>query len=81
MTGGNPREAIVGSDQMLLSIAICVYRDATTHQVCTFIHVNGGDIYTWQQVSDMCHDLEVTRKRGWKEAYDAFSASSVRKLE
>ena len=81
MTGGNERVNITGSDQLLLSISLFTYPKATADQICGFIHANEGDIYSREQVTNRCSDLQVTRKRGSKEAYGAFSASSIRKLD
>ena len=80
MTGGAERSVITGYDQLLLSIGLFIYPNATADELCMFIHANGGDTYTRAQISDRCKELNITRKRASKEAYDAFSASALRKL-
>ena len=80
MTGGVEREALTGMDQLLLTIGLFVYPAATEDQLCAFILVNGGDIYTREQISERCKDLQLTRKRCSKEAFDAFSPRTLRRL-
>ena len=80
MAGGIEREQLTGADQLLLSICIYVYPEASSDQIAAFIHSNGGDIYSRPQITDRCRELELTRKRASKESYDAFSRSSLRSL-
>ena len=70
-TGGDIRDSIAGFDQILLCMSTFVYTYATADQLCVFIQETSGDIYIRHQVSDMCYDLKVTRKRGPKEAFNA----------
>lgn len=81
MTGENDQVDMTGSDQLLLSLALFMYPPGTADQICGFTHTNGGDIYTWKQVTHICANLQLTRKRDLKEVYDVFSASSIWKLD
>ena len=72
MLGGRPRDTLVGSDQMLLSMIIFIYPQATVDQICAFIHANGGDIYTREQVINRCAELDISRKWRSKEALTHF---------
>ena len=81
MTGGVEKSAITGFDQMLLAIGLWIYPNATADELCMFIHSNGGDVYSRAQISDRCNELNITRKRSSKEAYDAFSPRSLEKLD
>ena len=80
MTGGNERESIVAADQLLLAIGIFIYPSASSDELAIFIVANGGDVYSREQITQRCNDLNISRKRVSKEAYDAFSFSSVWKL-
>ena len=80
MSGNNRREQLIGADQLLLSICLFIYPDATADQIDILIYSNGGDIYTRPQIYDRCRELELTRKRSSKESYDVFSPASQRSL-
>ena len=80
MTGGVERSAITGMDQLMLAIGLFIYPNATADQLCMFIYANGGDVYTRVQITNRCNELNITRKRSSKEAYDAFSPRSLEKL-
>lgn len=73
MAGGSTKESLVGFDQLLLSICIFIYPSATVDEIATFIVVNGGSVYSREQITTRCNDLEMTRKRCSKEAFQAFS--------
>ena len=80
MTGGMQRTSIVAGDQLLLAIGLFIYPSSTADEIATFIIANGGGVYTRDQITSRCSDLGYTRKRCSKEAYDAFSDSSLQKL-
>ena len=80
MTGGRQREQLTGGDQLLLSLCLFIYPDASTDEIAIFIHSSGGDIYTRPQISERCRELNLTRKRTSKESFDAFSPTSIRAL-
>ena len=80
MSGGPQRESLTGADQLLLSICLFIYPEASADEIAIFIHVNGGDIYSRPQITDRCNELELTRKRASKESYDAFSITSGQAL-
>ena len=79
MCGGVQKQSITGADQLLLSICLYIYPDASTDDICIFIIANGGAVYNRQIVTRRCIDLGLTRKRSSREAYDTFSESSIRK--
>jgi len=66
-------------NQLLMSIFLYIYPDASTDDICVFIIANGGAVYNRQIVTRRCIDLGLTRKRSSREAYDTFSESSIRK--
>jgi hypothetical protein len=73
MTGGVEREALTGFDQLWFSICLFIYPAASADEVCIFIISQGGNVYSREQISQRCKELEITRKRLSKDAYDAFS--------
>lgn len=77
--GNAERKKLVGRDQMLLSIAIFQRPTATVDEVSLFIYLNGGDIYSRQQIYKRLHELKVTRKRASIETYEAFSPLNILK--
>ena len=79
MNGGRERRSITAADQLLLSICLYIYPDASLDEICIFIIANGGDVYTRPLISKRCSDLGLTRKRSSREAYEAFSPSSIRR--
>ena len=81
MTGGAEKEALTGYDQLLLVICLYIYPIALADEICKFIVANGGDVYSRQVVTSRCIELNITRKRVSKEAYDAFSPLALQKLE
>ena len=81
MTGGIQKSSITDADQLLLSICIFIYPDASSDEICIFIIANGGQVYTRQIVSRRCSEMGLSRKRSSREAYAAFSAASLRKLQ
>ena len=79
MSGNRQRQQLTAADQLLLSICLFIYPEANIDQICIFIIANGGDVYTRPTVSKRCVKLGVSRKRSSKEAYEAYSPSSIRK--
>ena len=80
MAGGPQRDSLTGADQLLLTICIFIYPDASSDEIANFIFSNGGDVYSRPQITERCTDLSYTRKRGSRESYDAFSPTSLRRL-
>jgi len=80
MTGGTERQALVGVDQLWFAICIFIYPDASDDEIATFIISQGGKVYSREQISSRCSELEITRKRLSKEAYDAFSLRVQRRV-
>ena len=62
MTGGLEKEALTGYDQLLLAIGLYIYPNASADGLCMFIVANGGDVYSREQISDRCSELNITRK-------------------
>ena len=42
MTGRRQREQLTGGDQLLLSLCLIIYPDASTDEIVIFIHSSGG---------------------------------------
>ena len=80
MAGGEERADLVGYDLLLLALAITIYPCATLDEIATFILANGGDVYSNPQISERLQELQITRKRCAKEAYDAFSERTQRRV-
>jgi hypothetical protein len=81
MTGGRERGALVGNDQLLLSMFVYIYPTATADEIATFIVNNGGGTYTRQQISQRFSDLDYTRKRSSTEAYQAFLPRNLLRVD
>lgn len=79
MNGGAGRNNLVGEDQLLLSICLYIYPDASADEICTFIVANGGDVYSRPDITKRCNELGVTRKRSSRESYLAYTAKNVQK--
>ena len=79
MTGGRPRVHLTGADQLLLSLCLFIYPDASIDEIAAFIYANGGGIYERPTISTRCNELGLSRKRSSKESYAAFSPSSLQK--
>ena len=79
MTGGQQRANLCGMDQMLLSICLFIYPDAGSDEICAFIVANGGMIYSRQDISKRCSELDLTRKRSSQEAYKANTDENIAK--
>ena len=80
MTGGIPNKQITDADQLLLSICIFIYPDASSDDICIFIIANGGEVYSRQIVSRRCSEMGLSKKISSREAYAAFSPASIQKL-
>jgi len=66
MSGGRECDQLPGSGQLLLSICVHIYPEASSDEIAIFILSNGGDIYSCPQITDRCSELELTRKRASK---------------
>ena len=51
VTGRKCRNKLVGIDQLLLSIVLYIYPNASADELCAFVVVNGGKFYTRQHIS------------------------------
>ena len=63
MAEGEQRKSITGSDQLLLSICLFIYPEATADKLCAFLIANGGGVYSRGQISERCFEMEISRKR------------------
>ena len=81
MTGGKPREQLIGKDLLLMSIFLYIYPDATADETCAFIFNNGGELYSRQAISKRMKDVGMSKKVTSTEAYQAFLPVNVRKAE
>ena len=79
MTGGRQRLNLCGLDQILLSICLFIYPDAGSDEICSFIVANGGMVYSRQDISKRCSELDLTRKRSSQEAYKANTEENIQK--
>ena len=57
MSGGKARTQLTGNDQLLLSICLFIYSDATADEITAFIYANGGDIYERPVITMRCNEL------------------------
>ena len=73
MTGNRSNETIVEVDQFLAVVCLTIWPDSTTDDIATFIYNKGGGMYTRGQVSNRLGEMDITRKVGSTEAYEAFS--------
>ena len=81
MKGDRSNETIVGADQFLAVICVTIWPDSTTDDISTFIYNEGGSVYTRSQVSKRLKEMEITRKAGSTEAYEAFMPHNVLRAE
>lgn len=78
-TGNKEREAIVGTDLLLLTAFLYVYSDAELDEVAAFIYNKGGELYSRQMISSRKQDLDYSKKRASTEAYQAFLPRNVQR--
>ena len=50
MTGGKARDKLVGADQLLLSIVLYIYHNASADELCAFLVANGRQVYSRQKI-------------------------------
>ena len=81
MTGNRSNGTIVGADQLLAVICVTIWPDSTTDDIATFVFNEGGGVYTRGQVSKRMKEMEITRKVGSTEAYEAFTPDCVLRVE
>ena len=67
MTGGIQKTRITDADQLLLSICICIYPDASSDDICIFIIANNGVVYSRQIVSQRFSEMGLSRKKSSRE--------------
>ena len=80
MAGNAQKRELTGPDQLILGIGLFIYPCATSDELATFIHANGGGVYSRQSISRRCSQLDVSRKKASKESYNAFTADSIERL-
>ena len=81
MTGNKERASIVGVDQILLTICITVYPQASLKEIAAFIYREGGGLYSDQAISKRLAELRVTRKKVSVEAQQAFTAINLQRVQ
>ena len=79
MTGGVERYMMTGADQLLFSICLYIYPNASSDQLCVFMIANGGGVYSRQTITQRCMELGLSRKRSSRESFEAYSAASIQK--
>ena len=55
--------ALIGVNQLQLSIYLFIYPDAAADQICIFIYATGGDINDRHEVTSRCEHLRLFRKK------------------
>ena len=75
--GNRSNGTISGADQLLAVICVTIWPDSTTDNIATFVFNKGGGVYTRGQVSKRMKEMEITRKVGSAEAYEAFTPDCV----
>ncbi len=53
MVGGDGRQALIGQDLFLLTLATFINPTATTDEIAAFIASNGGGVYERQRIDEM----------------------------
>jgi transposase len=81
MTGGRQRTEIVGVDLLQMCIFLTAYPEAKADQIAMHIINNGGGIYDRPTISRRMTDLELSKKRGSTEAYQAFLPHNIVRLQ
>ena len=81
MTGGSERTDLVGKDQLLMSVCLSIWPDASLDQLAAFIFNNGGSLYSREAISHRMKELKLTKKKASVEAYQAFLPINVLKAE
>lgn len=80
MAGNRECEQLTGTNQLLLSICVFVYTEASSDESTAFVHSNGDNIYSQPQTTDRCRERDLARNRASKQSYDTFSPASVKAL-
>jgi len=81
MNGGVEAKKLVGRDQLLLSIFLTAWPDATNDEIAAFLVNNGGNLYTKSTIQRRLKQLKYSRKVASIEAYQAFLPRNLRKKE
>jgi hypothetical protein len=79
MTGNRARENLTGLHQLLMSICYYIWPSATPDNVRAFIFiVTGGErLYSREAIVKRANELNLKRKRGSTEAYQAFLPQNI----
>jgi hypothetical protein len=75
MRGGLERTALVGMDLLLMCLYLTAYPAASGDEIAIHIINNGGGVYDRPVISRRMAELNLTKKQGSTEAYQAFSVS------
>lgn len=78
---GNKRRKLVGIDQLLLSVYLIAYPDATQDEVAAFLAENGTDLFSRSTISRRMRELDYSRKKASIEAYQAFLPRNLLKRD
>ena len=81
MTGGKDRERLIGVDLLLLAIFLSIHPKSTHDQQAAYIFNEGGLLYSNFEISRKLKEMNITKKVGSTEAYQAFLEHNVRKVE
>lgn len=79
MAGDTQQKQLTYVDQLLLSIYIYIYPEASRNNITPSIHLDGGNIYLQPKIRDRCRELKFAQKNS-QQCYNAYSLSSIRSL-
>ena len=64
---------------MILCICLLIYPDEEADKIRSFIIANGGLVYSRQDISKRCKELELTRKMSSHQAYKFSTQENIAK--
>jgi transposase len=80
MRGGPERTALVGMDLLLMCLYLTAYPAASGDEIAIHIINNGGGVYDRPIISRRMAELNLTKKQGSTEAYQAFLPQNILRL-
>ena len=64
---------------MIICICLFIYPNTEADKICSFIITDGGLVYSRQDVSKKCKELELTSKRSSHQAYKSNTQENILK--
>jgi hypothetical protein len=80
MRGGPEHSSLVGVDLLLMCLYLTAYPAASLDEVVIHIINNGGGVYDHQMISRRMAEIELSKKQGSTEAYQAFMPQNIQRL-